>query len=294
MKVCTWAVVVGVLVGSTTESGEVANSARRTSMSISTGEDAAGQVLVTSTSSGGWPVPMLQESSGWWSFHNGHLWADYCQSPHGGASASAECPRPASASRLRPHWTLPKWGKRSNRTVCRHRTSPLDLLRGLLGWQPRPVYHTARQERLDCPEPAAVIPADDPPPAPPVVLDSIESMDRQHAEPPADPPTNLQPPRNVTPPTNVTPPVELDVAPAPSDPGLITPMPNDDGSAADPDEPGGDMELAPVPADDPVPEPKPEVPRNKLPKQRSAQNAAPGPHDRPAVASRLSDFIRTR
>ena len=93
---------------------------------------------------------------------------------------------------------------------------------------------------------------------------------------PADPPTNLQPPRNVTPPTNVTPPVELDVAPQTSDPGLITPMPNDDGSAADPDEPGGDMELAPVPADDPVPEPKPEVPRNKLPKQRSAQTPAPG------------------
>ncbi len=71
-------------------------------------------------------------------------------------------------------------------------------------------------------------------------------------------------------------------------------MPDDHGSAADPDEPGGDMELAPVPADDPVPEPTPEVPRNKLPKPRSAQNAAPGPHDRPAVASRLSDFIRTR
>ena len=92
MKVCTWAVVVGVLVGSTTESGEVANSARRTSMSISTGEDSAGQVLVTSTSSGGWPVPMLQESSGWWSFHNGHLWADYCQSPHGGASCVRRVP----------------------------------------------------------------------------------------------------------------------------------------------------------------------------------------------------------
>jgi hypothetical protein len=150
------------------------------------------------------------------------------------------------------------------------------------------VYHAARQEQFDCPEPASVIPADDPPPTPPAVLAPRESMDREQAEPPAVPPTNVTPPRNVTPPA------ELDVAPAPTDPGLITPLPNDAGSAAEPVEPGGDMELAPVPADDPVPEPKPEVPRNKLPKQRSAQNAAPVPHDRPAVVGRLSEFIRTR
>jgi hypothetical protein len=134
------------------------------------------------------------------------------------------------------------------------------------------VYHVARYERMDCPEPAMVIPVDDPPP-PPAIFDSIESHERANAAPATDQPSIAKPP------------VEPDVAPVPADPGSI------DG----PDIAPGDMKLSPAPNDDPAPEPQPTVPHNTLPKTRSAHDeSAPRTNGRTVMASRLSDFIRTR
>ncbi|MHB8955973.1 MAG: hypothetical protein ACYC4U_23580 [Pirellulaceae bacterium] len=266
MRVCTWVIVCGMLIGSITQAGEAVRVTRRTTLSISSENDAVGEVWVTSTS---------PSSAGWLSFRNGQLWSDYCRSPHCGAPSA-----PAKA-RL-THLALPESGKVSAGTRCRHSLSPRQWLRELFGWRYRPKYQVARQERLECPEPASVLPLDDLPPTPPASLDAFEPRKGENSQSSSDPSADMPPS------------VEFDVAPMPTDPALNLPLPVDSDSPEPPVDAEGDIELSPYPADDPVPEPGPSVPRNELPRRRSAQDSQPGRDGRTVMAGRLSDFIRTR
>ncbi|MHB8969331.1 MAG: hypothetical protein ACYC3X_03905 [Pirellulaceae bacterium] len=288
-----WAVVLGVLSGAIAEAVEVVHTARRTSVSISAGYGPEDEVQITSSSAAEWPAPR-QASSAWLPFRNGDLWADYCRSANCAAiSAAADCPQSAP----------PAFSQKPRRRCCRRYSSPLELLRGLLGWRPSPMYHVMCHERGGFPEPDSSIPIDAPPslpPAlPPTLSDPRESRERANAAPAPEPPSSVEPP------------AELDIAPAPADPvpvpladlapvppadlAPVPPVSAEPGSSDESDAAPGDMELSPVPGNDPAPEPPLEVPRNVLPKSPSARGESTSNTNIGTVMTRrLSDFIRTR
>lgn len=274
MKIRVWTVALLLLTGAVARAGDGAGTFGRTESSVLSAEDLATETALASTLS-----PAGLDAScgpeGWQQYRHGSLWSEYCNS---GPCGTADCPQTEVRVVVsHPRKSLVPWPWRGALkkpcSACRQRRmSALDLLRGLFGWNRRTVDHVACQDYTPCQAPVGHHHVDDPVPPPPP------------PEPVDDPEEAPSPPRAES---DLTPsePLPLELAPTPA-------------PLRDPDVPPSPTELPPAPADDPAPEPQPEIPRNKLPKpqptnpESSESSRATG--SRTVLASRLSDYIHTR
>ncbi len=269
------------------------------------GMDAVGEAEATSCLVGELalatpPAPILSPSglgmacgpADWQQYRHGDLWSDYCYSKSCRDAAGASTDGWLQVSP--PHPTRGPWAWRGpDRWPCRTCRPPrrpvLDLLRSLLGWNRRTVYHVGY---YDDSVPVAPDSTDDPVPVAPDSLDDLlpvvpDSLDDPAPQPPVpEPADDLGDARAV-------PHIEPDRAPDDAEPPAPTP-----DERSDPDIPPSPSELPPAPADDPVPVPQLEIPRNTLPKPQQAAPPTPdtarGTGGRTVLAGRLSDYIRTR
>ena len=275
MKICMWGAAVllltgMLLTGTAARAVDEVGAGGQGEVSVLSAENLATETALTATLFPGRTGPTCVASD-WQQFRHGYLWDDYCLQKQVGMAVCPQteyCPAGHRASWLRTLWPWRSAPEKPCRTCRKRRTPALDALCNLLGWKRCATDRVACHERIDCLEPAGSTYIDDPaplPPAPPLITPD---------EPPGGANTQMGP------------------KPSESPPVEPVPIPEE---TLDPDEPSGDLELAPSPEDDPAPEPQPEIPRNKLPKP---QPASPGTSratsGRTVVAVRLSDYIRTR
>jgi hypothetical protein len=273
MKIHIWAVAFLLLAGAVAPAGGGTRVGERTDASVLAAEDLATETALTSTFA---PRETLvaTEPSGWLGFHHGYLWSDYCARHADGPAAGQvtdDCRATCPESKAFIPWPRSN-GAPQHTCACRHRrSSPLDFLRSLFGWKRRVSYHVACNAAPDSQTQSAPASPDasDLPPAPPVA----EPWD-EHEGPLGDDAAPIG--------QGGADPVLLDAAPTPDE---------IEGPHATPPP----AELSPAPADDPAPEPQPEVPHNELPKRVSARPAATRAADGHTVlVGRLSEYIRTR